>query len=192
MMPAGVTTTTLPFSRLMVSTLPRPGTVDARRDPEQRAVAVLDDGAAIVVIAEPPAFGDLGLRLLLRRHRAGDVRRGGGRRRRGLLRAAIEAVEALLNLGELGGRLGLRLLGAVEPLGELAELRAGAALDAGDAGLERRQLAAELGDAGLQGVAGLAPWREAARCRAAGPRWRRRRRWRRAAAAKAMRGGEGR
>ena len=67
------------------------------------------------------------------------------------------------SLGELGGGLGLRLLGAVEPLGELAELRAGGALGVGDAGLERRQLAAELRHAVLQGAGWRPPWRAAER-----------------------------
>ena len=33
--------------------------VRSRTDPEQRAVAALDDGAAVVEVAQPPAFGDL-------------------------------------------------------------------------------------------------------------------------------------
>ena len=57
----------LPFSRLMVSTRPRPGTIRPGTDLEQRAVAALDDGAAIVEVAQPPAFDHRRLRLLLRR-----------------------------------------------------------------------------------------------------------------------------
>ena len=86
---------------------------------------------------------------------------GAGAARRRLLLAAFEAVDALLDLGELGGGLGLRLLGAVEPLGELAELRAGVALGVGDAGLERRKLAAELRHAGLQRAGWRRPRRAA-------------------------------
>ena len=41
-----------------------------------------------------------------------------------MLLALFEAVDAFLDLGQLADRFGLRLLGAVEPLGELAELRA--------------------------------------------------------------------
>ena len=72
-----------------------------------------------------------------------------------MLLALFEAIDAFLDLGELADRFGLRLLGAVQPLGDFAELRGRVALRAGDAGLERRKLGGELRHAVLQGAVGV-------------------------------------
>ena len=131
----------------MVSTLPSPGRFEPGADPEQGAVAALDHGAAVVEVAQPPAFGDLRLRLLPSASRSS--RSLPARRSRRLLRRSSWSMLSWI-LASLAAGSACAFVGAVDPLGQLAELRARAALRVGDAGLERGKLAAELRNAVLK------------------------------------------
>ena len=64
MMPLAVTTTTVAVLALDGLDLAEARHVRSRADLEQRAVAALDHGAAVIEVAQPPAFGDLRLGLL--------------------------------------------------------------------------------------------------------------------------------
>ena len=133
MMPFRATTTMRPFSRLMALDPAEPRQVRSRTDLEQHAVAALDHGAAGVEVAQPPAFGDRQPCFLLVRiiepvtsgssSADGDVAAGAAARRAPRIAAAAAfpgGRRVSVSFASFVGGLGLRLLGAVEALGELA------------------------------------------------------------------------
>src|SRR5262249_43092185 len=101
------------------------------------AHAAFDEGSPAINVAHYPSFDRRGLRWLVepargRYDRAGDIL--------GCGLAARKTLERVKRLGELGRRLGLTALDAVDALADPAELGARVAVGGIDAELQRRQL----------------------------------------------------
>ncbi len=140
-MPFDVSTTQRPSWRRIDSMRPTPGTTSPASHLDRADAAALDDGDAAADMAHHPAIDDA----LTRRIGGGGRGIGrcgagaGARRRGGLLRLDRAGRLAARRLGlRRGSRL--RAIDALEPLGELGELRIGIARAAVDARLDRGDL----------------------------------------------------